>query len=99
VSATGSTVFYGPIGRLGWWTTAHFKLVAIAWAVVTHSGRVVFAAAALMVAVFFTLALSGPLPSKETCVILGIAVLLGRWARWLPKPLGRLVPDVRFGHA
>jgi RND superfamily putative drug exporter len=81
-----------------------------------HSGRVVFAAGAVMVAVFFTFALSGPLPPKEMGVILGIAVLLdaalvrlllvpvmlrllGRWAWWLPKPLDRLLPDVRFGHA
>jgi len=81
-----------------------------------HSGRVVFAAAAVMVAVFFTFALSGPLPPKEMGVILGIAVLLdaalvrlllvpvllrlmGRWAWWLPEPLGRLLPNVRFGHA
>ena len=41
-----------------------------------HSGRVLFAAAAVMVAVFFTFALSGPLPPKEMGVILGIAVLL-----------------------
>jgi RND superfamily putative drug exporter len=41
-----------------------------------HSGRVVFAAAGVMVAVFFTFALSGPLPPKEMGVILGIAVLL-----------------------
>jgi putative drug exporter of the RND superfamily len=83
---------------------------------VAHSGRVVFAAAAVMVAVFFTFALSGPLPPKEMGVILGIAVLLdaalvrlllvpvllrllGRWAWWLPKPLDRVLPDVRFGHA
>jgi RND superfamily putative drug exporter len=81
-----------------------------------HSGRVVFAAAAVMVAVFFTFALSGPLPPKEMGVILGIAVLLdaalvrlllvpvalrllGRTAWWLPRPLARLLPDVRFGHA
>ena len=25
--------------------------------------------------------------------------LLGRWAWYLPKPLDRLLPDVRFGHA
>jgi RND superfamily putative drug exporter len=81
-----------------------------------HSGRVIFAAAAVMVAVFFTFALSGPLPPKEMGVILGIAVLLdamlvrlvliptllrvfGRhaWAR--PRWLGRILPDVRFGHA
>ena len=83
---------------------------------VAHSGRVVFAAAAVMVAVFFTFALSGPLPPKEMGVILGIAVLLdaflvrlllvpvilrllGTWAWWLPKPLRRVLPDVRFGHA
>ena len=41
-----------------------------------HSGRVIFAAAAVMVAVFFTFALSGPLPPKEMGIILGIAVLL-----------------------
>ena len=81
-----------------------------------HSGRVIFAAAGVMVAVFFTFALSGPLPPKEMGVILGVAVLLdaflvrlllvpvllallGRWAWWLPKPLARILPDVRFGHA
>ena len=41
-----------------------------------HSGRVIFAAAAVMVAVFFTFALSGPLPPKEMGVILGVAVML-----------------------
>jgi RND superfamily putative drug exporter len=43
---------------------------------VAHSGRVIIAAAAVMVAVFFTFALSGPLPPKEMGVILGVAVLL-----------------------
>ncbi len=43
---------------------------------VAHSGRVIFAAAAVMVAVFLTFALSGPLPPKEMGVILGVAVLL-----------------------
>ncbi|HMS60947.1 MAG TPA: MMPL family transporter [Solirubrobacteraceae bacterium] len=81
-----------------------------------HSGRVIFAAAGVMVAVFFTFALSGPLPPKEMGIILGVAVLLdaflvrlllmpvilrllGPWAWWLPKPLARILPDVRFGHA
>ena len=81
-----------------------------------HSGRVIFAAAAVMVAVFFTFALSGPLPPKEMGVILGVAVLLdaflvrllllpvllrllGPLAWWLPKPLRRVLPDVRFGHS
>lgn len=80
------------------------------------SGRVIFAAGAIMVAVFVTFALSGPLPPKEMGVILGVAVLLdaalvrlllvpvllrllGRWAWWVPRPLDRLLPDVRFGHA
>jgi putative drug exporter of the RND superfamily len=40
------------------------------------SGRVIFAAGAVMVAVFLTFALSGPLPPKEMGVILGVAVLL-----------------------
>jgi RND superfamily putative drug exporter len=81
-----------------------------------QSGRVIFAAGAVMVAVFLTFALSGPLPPKEMGVILGVAVLLdaalvrlvllpvmlrllGGWAWYLPKPLDRLLPDVRFGHA
>lgn len=80
-----------------------------------HSGRVIFAAAGVMVAVFFTFALSGPLPPKEMGVILGIAVLLdaflvrlllmpvilrvlGKWAWWLPKPLDKVLPNVKFGH-
>jgi putative drug exporter of the RND superfamily len=80
-----------------------------------HSGRVILAAGAVMVAVFFTFALSGPLPPKEMGVILGVAVLLdaflvrllllpvflrlaGPAAWYMPKPLGRLLPDVRFSH-
>jgi RND superfamily putative drug exporter len=40
------------------------------------SGRVILAAGVVMVAVFFTFALSGPLPPKEMGVVLGVAVLL-----------------------
>ena len=97
------------------WDRSHDPHEAMVGAV-AHSGRVVFAAAAVMVAVFFTFALSGPLPPKEMGVILGVAVLLdaalvrlllipvalrllGKWAWWLPKPLHRVLPDVRFGHA
>ena len=40
------------------------------------SGRVVVAAAGVMVAVFLTFALSGPLAPKEMGVILAIAVFL-----------------------
>lgn len=97
------------------WDRSHDPREAMVGAV-AHSGRVVFAAAAVMVAVFFTFALSGPLPPKEMGVILGLAVLLdaflvrlvlvpvalrllGRHAWWLPAPLGRVLPAVRFGHA
>ncbi len=53
-----------------------------------HSGRVIFAAAAVMVAVFFTFALSGPLPPKEMGIILGVAVLLdGALVRLLLLPV------------
>jgi RND superfamily putative drug exporter len=45
-------------------------------AVGAHSGRTIFAAGAVMVAVFFTFALSGPIPPKEMGVILGVAVIL-----------------------
>ncbi|MCD2154010.1 MMPL family transporter [Rhodococcus cerastii] len=41
-----------------------------------HSGRVIAAAAAVMVAVFFTFVLADPLPPKEMGIILGVAVLL-----------------------
>ncbi len=41
-----------------------------------HSGRVIFAAGGVMVAVFLTFSLSGPLPPKEMGVVLGVAVLL-----------------------
>jgi RND superfamily putative drug exporter len=41
-----------------------------------RSGRIIFAAAAVMVAVFFTFALAEPLPPKEMGIILGTAVLL-----------------------
>jgi len=43
---------------------------------IAHSGRTIFAAAGVMVVVFFTFALSGPIPPKEMGVILGVAVLL-----------------------
>ncbi len=80
-----------------------------------HSGRVILAAAAVMVAVFLTFALSGPLPPKEMGIILGVAVLLdaflvrlllvpvalrlvGKWAWWTPRWLGKVLPEIRFGH-
>ena len=82
---------------------------------VAHSGRVIFAAAAVMVAIFFTFALSGPLPPKEMGVILGVAVLLDAAlirlvllpvllrllgpAAWARPRWLAWLPDVRFGHS
>jgi RND superfamily putative drug exporter len=57
------------------WDRTHDPHAAVVGAV-ARSGRVIFAAGAVMVAVFFTFALSGPLPPKEMGIILGIAVLL-----------------------
>jgi putative drug exporter of the RND superfamily len=57
------------------WDRTHDPREAMVGAV-SHSGRVIFAAGAVMVAVFFTFALSGPLPPKEMGIILGIAVFL-----------------------
>ncbi|MGI9658971.1 MAG: MMPL family transporter [Gaiellaceae bacterium] len=80
-----------------------------------HSGRVIFAAAAVMVAVFFTFAISGPLPPKEMGVILGVSVLLDAAlirlvlmpvllrllgpAAWAQPRWLSWLPAVRFGHA
>jgi putative drug exporter of the RND superfamily len=57
------------------WDRSHDPHEAMVGAL-AHSGRVIFAAGAVMVAVFFTFALSGPLPPKEMGIILGVAVLL-----------------------
>jgi putative drug exporter of the RND superfamily len=57
------------------WDRSHDPRAAMVGGL-AHSGRVILAAGAVMVAVFFTFALSGPLPPKEMGVILGIAVLL-----------------------
>jgi RND superfamily putative drug exporter len=62
---------------------------------VAHSGRVILAAAAVMAAVFFTFALSGPLPPKEMGIILGVAVALDAFlVRLLLVPVAlRLLGD------
>ncbi len=57
------------------WDRTHDARAAMVGGV-AHSGRVIFAAGAVMVAVFLTFAVSGPLPPKEMGIILGIAVLL-----------------------
>jgi RND superfamily putative drug exporter len=107
------TVFLLSSAREHWERTADPREAMVGG--LAHSGRVVLAAGAVMVAVFFTFALSGPLPPKEMGAILGIAVLLdaflvrllllpvalrlsGRAAWYLPRWLGRVLPDVRFGH-
>ena len=41
-----------------------------------HTGRPIVAAAAVMIAVFYTFAIAGPLPMKEMGIILGTAVLI-----------------------
>ena len=68
------TVFLLASAKEHWETSGDPKEAMIGG--IAHSGRVIFAAAAVMVAVFFTFALSGPLPPKEMGVVLGIAVLL-----------------------
>jgi putative drug exporter of the RND superfamily len=68
------TVFLFSSAREHWERSGSAKEAMIGG--LAHSGRVVNAAGAVMVAVFFTFALSGPLPPKEMGTILGIAVLL-----------------------
>ena len=68
------TVFLLSSAREHWEESGDAKQAMIGG--LAHSGRVILAAGAVMVAVFFTFALSGPLPPKEMGVILGIAVLL-----------------------
>jgi putative drug exporter of the RND superfamily len=68
------TVFLLSSAREHWEETGDAKAAMVGG--MAHSGRVILAAGAVMVAVFFTFALSGPLPPKEMGVILGVAVLL-----------------------
>ncbi len=68
------TVFLLSSAREHWEETGDPRKAMVG--AVAHSGRVILAAGAVMVAVFFTFALSGPLPPKEMGVILAVAVLL-----------------------
>jgi RND superfamily putative drug exporter len=68
------TVFLLSSAKEHWDRTGNAKDAMVGG--LAHSGRVIFAAGAVMVAVFFTFALSGPLPPKEMGIILGVAVLL-----------------------
>ena len=68
------TVFLLASARERWDRSHDARAAAVGG--LADSGRVIFAAAAVMVAVFFTFALSGPLPPKEMGVILGVSVLL-----------------------
>ena len=68
------TVFLLSSAREHWEETGDAKAAMVGG--LAHSGRVILAAGAVMVAVFFTFALSGPLPPKEMGTILGVAVLL-----------------------
>ncbi|MGV1050467.1 MAG: MMPL family transporter, partial [Solirubrobacterales bacterium] len=68
------TVFLLSSAREHWEASGDAKAAMVGG--LAHSGRVILAAGAVMVAVFLTFALSGPLPPKEMGAILGIAVLL-----------------------
>jgi len=68
------TVFLLSSAREQWERTGDAREAMVGG--LARSGRVVLAAGMVMVAVFFTFALSGPLPPKEMGVILGVAVLL-----------------------
>ena len=68
------TVFLLSSAREHWQESGDAREAMVAG--LAHSGRTILAAGAVMVAVFFTFALSGPLPPKEMGVILGVAVLL-----------------------
>jgi RND superfamily putative drug exporter len=68
------TVFLLASAKERWDRSADAREAAVEG--IAISGPVITAAAAVMVAVFFTFALSGPLPPKEMGVILGVAVLI-----------------------
>jgi RND superfamily putative drug exporter len=68
------TVFLLSSAREHWEETGDARKAMVGG--LAHSGRTILAAGAVMVAVFFTFALSGPLPPKEMGVILGVAVML-----------------------
>lgn len=68
------TVFLLSSAREHWERTGSARAAMVGG--LAHSGRVILAAGGVMVAVFFTFALSGPLPPKEMGAILGVAVLL-----------------------
>jgi putative drug exporter of the RND superfamily len=68
------TVFLLSSAREHWEQTGSARAAMVGG--LAHSGRVILAAGGVMVAVFFTFALSGPLPPKEMGAILGTAVLL-----------------------
>ena len=68
------TVFLFSSAREHWERSRDPKEAMVAG--IARTGRVITAAGAVMVAVFFTFALSGPLAPKEMGVILGVAVLL-----------------------
>ncbi len=68
------TVFLFSSARENWKQSRDAKEAMVKG--IAQTGRVITAAAVVMIAVFFTFALSGPLAPKEMGVILGIAVLL-----------------------
>jgi RND superfamily putative drug exporter len=81
---------------------------------IAHSGRVIFSAAAVMIAMFFTFPLSGPFPRRRwesslaavfldallvRLVLVPVPFRLSGRAAWcLPTWLDRLLPKVNFAH-
>ncbi len=94
----GYTVFLLASAKEHWETSNDPKEAMVGG--LAHSGRVIFAAAGVMVAVFFTFALSGPLPPKEMGIVLGVAVLLdASLVRLLLLPVLLGCPAARPGPA
>jgi putative drug exporter of the RND superfamily len=90
----------GPIGRLGRYTATHVRVVLGAWVCVAlplgffspplppKEMGIILGIAVLLDAALVRLRL-----------VPVVLRLLGAQAWWLPKPLHRVPPNVRFGHA
>jgi hypothetical protein len=105
MSSSTPSSSYGPVGRLGRWTATHLKLVALVWAAIALG--LGFFAPKVEQDGLAGRASPTPRSSRPSVVawktgsvadgLHGLPV--APWRRWLPTPLGRLLPNVRFGHA